>query len=436
MWQQHIGYTSTFLLAVVAGCYPGHTVRVAETLPHPVEVIEVHASPVPDPLSLVGRIEPWREAVLYFEVPGTVAEVYVEAGEDVQAGAPIAQLDLTDYRLAVSRATAERDAAVAQWRLFEAGTRKEDLEAAHADLDRARALVTFWQGEFQRSKKIYDKRSISLSDFERTQRQYDAALQDQRATKARLDRAIAGPRQEELAAAAAKAEAQRQALAIAQRQLDKATLKAPFAGRVEQRLLDPGAYVNVFPTGGVPVVHLIDLSKADCVIAVPEADRARFRVGEAIDLVAAVRHDLRITGRAIALGQVADRASGTFDLRVRFPNDGRRFLGGMVVTAVRHNMVRRSAIRIPLTAVRHAYGQTPYVLLVAPGTNRAVHRDVVLGAIDGNHIEVTRGIADGDLLIVRGQQSVVAGDPVRYHQLERAAVPKHPVSTTGTPANP
>ena len=57
--------------------------------------------------------------------------------------------------------------------------------------------------------------------------------------KAGFDRALAGFRKEEVASTAAKLEASRQAAIIADRQLQKGTLKAPFRGRIERRLVDP-----------------------------------------------------------------------------------------------------------------------------------------------------------------------------------------------------
>ena len=61
------------------------------------------------------------------EVGGRVLEMAVAEGDRIAAGALIARLDTADARLAIRRAEAERDQAVAQLRLVQAGARPEEI---------------------------------------------------------------------------------------------------------------------------------------------------------------------------------------------------------------------------------------------------------------------------------------------------------------------
>ena len=411
------------LALVATGCYPKDLADVPHSLQPSVQVLEVRQTAVDDRVRLLGRIEPWREATLYFEVVGVVAEVLVEEGQQVEPGDPVARLVPDDFQLSLAQAQADLGAAQAELDLLQAGTRKEDLEAARADFDRAEVLVTFWVGEMQRAQTLFDKSTIAASDYERTRREHEAAAQEQRRTKAQLDRAIAGPRKEEIAAAVAKVEARRQAAGLAARQLEKATIKAPFGGRVEQRLLDPGAYVNIFPMGGVPVVHLVDLDQVDAVIAVPEANLEQFPPGSPIEVASAVRPDHRAETVIKSVGRVADRASGTYQVRARIANGDGWFTSGMVVTANVAGGQPRRALHVPVTAVRHAYGQQPYVLVVHANSHEVDSRTVRLGPVSADQVEVNDGLAAGDLVIVRGHFQVVRGDRVRYQRWDSDAVP-------------
>ncbi|MCI0332592.1 MAG: efflux RND transporter periplasmic adaptor subunit [Planctomycetes bacterium] len=393
-----------------------------------VEVIEVQPGSEREATQLIGRVEPGQEVTLYFEVPGVVADVFVEEGSDVKPGDPIARLVLDDYELAFSRAKAEFSAAKAEWELMRAGTRKEDIDLARADHERAKARNAYWAAEYDRVKKLAESRAISDSEFQQVGRERDAAVQEELMAKAGLDRAIAGFRKEEIANAAAKLEASRQAAILAERQLQKATLKAPFKGRVERRLADPGAYVNVFPMGGVPIVHVVNLESVDAVISVPELMLDRFAAGNEIEIVSAVNAKLRGAGRVIHVGQVADRASGTYAVRVRLPNPDGRFSGGMIVVANSRAPASRDSIRVPVTAIRRAYGQSPYVLLVAPDS-KIVERPVELGPITANDVEIINGLTGGELLVVRGQHLVVAGDRVQYQSFNKVPIAQKP----GTP---
>ncbi len=391
-----------------------------------VEVVEVRPVDKHDSLELIGRVEPGKEVTLYFEVPGVVVEVFVEEGDDVEPGAPIARLILDDYELSYSRARAEYNAARAEWEMLHAGTRKEDIDLAKADYARAKARQEYWNDEYERVRQLVESRAVSESEFQQVGRERDAAVQEELMAKAGLQRAVAGYRKEEIANAAAKVEASRQAAILAERQLQKATLKAPFRATVERRLADPGAYVNVFPMGGVPIVHLVNLEVVDAVISVPEAMLSRFDAGNDVEITSAANPKLRGVGKIIHVGQVADRASGTYAVRVRLPNPDGRFAGGMVVLADSRDTKPRNSIRVPLTAIRRAYGQSPHVLLVSTDSSLIVERSVELGPITANQVEIINGLAGGELLVVRGQHMVVAGDRVQYESLNKVPIAQKP----------
>jgi HlyD family secretion protein len=402
----------TLLAAAVAGCYPQIDPRPDGATVRPVDVIELAAEPVSERLSLIGTTEPWREATLYFEVSGIVEEVLVEEGDVVEPGAPVARLVPDDYQLALSEARARLSSAQARLDMLEEGTRKEDLEAARADHRRAEARASYWRRELPRNLDLFRRKAITDTELAQVQREHDSAVEEEATAKALLERAVAGPRRQEVEAATADVAALTQTVAQAQRQLDKATINAPFRGRVEKRLLDEGAYVNVFPTGGVPVVYLADLSQVDAVISVPEVHRARVAEQQQVEIVSATDPQIRAGGKIVALGNVATPESGTYTLRVRVSNPDARFSGGMVVSAEIPWPASRTAIRIPLSVLLPGYGRPPSVLLVDPADNRVLARTVRLGPLAGDEVEITHGLSEGELLIVRGHDRVVAGDRV------------------------
>ena len=387
-----------------------------------VEVVEVRPGAERDSIKLIGRIEPGQEVTLYFEVPGIVAEIFVDEGDDVEPRAPIARLVLDDYELSYSRAKAEYNAARAQWALLHAGTRKEDIDLARADYERAKVRNAYWGAEYERVRQLVQSRAVSESEFQQVGRERDAAVQEELMAKAGLERAVAGFRKEEIANAAARVEASKQAAILAERQLQKATLKAPFRASVERRLADPGAYVNVFPMGGVPIVYLVNLDHVDAVISAPESMLSRFTAGNDVEIVSAVNPKLRAVGRVIHVAQVADRASGTYAVRARFPNPDGRFSGGMIVLADSREAPARNSIRVPLTAIGRAYGQSPHVLLVAPESSQIVERSVELGPITANQVEIINGLSGGELPVVRGHHMVIAGDRVQYEAFQKVPI--------------
>jgi multidrug efflux pump subunit AcrA (membrane-fusion protein) len=98
----------------------------------------------------------------------------------------------------------------------------------------------------------------------------------------------------------------------------------------------------------------------------------------------------------------------------------------MIVIANSRAPAARDSIRIPVTAIRRAYGQSPYVLLVTSKTGQIVEQPVELGPITANEVEVVDGLSGGELLVVRGQHLVVAGDRVQYQTFSKAPIAQKP----------
>jgi multidrug efflux pump subunit AcrA (membrane-fusion protein) len=89
----------------------------------------------------------------------------------------------------------------------------------------------------------------------------------------------------------------------------------------------------------------------------------------------------------------------------------------MVVNSIATTTDPQPTILIPTTAVRQPYGQPSQVLMV-DSKSVVVARDVRLGEVRGDRVTVTAGLSSGELVIVRGQHLVVAGDRVRANKLE------------------
>ena len=70
-------------------------------------------------------------------------------------------------------------------------------------------------------------------------------------------------------------------------------------------------------------------------------------------------------------------------------------------------------IRVPLTSVRGGFGQPPHVLIVLAEGDVVAAREVTLGPVRGNQVQIASGLSGHERLIVRGQHFVVPGDRVR-----------------------
>ena len=229
------------------------------------------------------------------EVGGRVLDVKVAEGDRIAAGAAIATIDSTAIEIAVRRAQAERDAAAAQLKLLQAGSRVEDirqaaaqvqsaqaevkaaqaeLDAASADLERFEALLRANAGSRKQRDDAVTRRDVSAARVRAAQERAQAAADA-------LARLRAGARPQEIEGARARVAAADAQIASLQKNLADAVLKAPVGGLVTSKLIDAGEMVQP----GTPLVVITDLDHAWANVYVDEPSVPRLRLGAPAVLV-------------------------------------------------------------------------------------------------------------------------------------------------------
>ncbi len=190
-------------------------------------------------LTLYGNVD-IRQVSLAFNASDRIATMTAREGARVRSGEVLATLDSTRLEHNLAHAEAQADAQRAQLAALEAGTRPEEIRKARADVAAAEAEADNAAREYARQRDLL-KQHLS------SQQAVDTALAQQNTTRAQLKAAqetlalaVAGPRQEDIDAARATLQALQAQLALARRQLADATLHAPDAGIIQNRILEPG----------------------------------------------------------------------------------------------------------------------------------------------------------------------------------------------------
>lgn len=239
------------------------------------------------------------------EVGGRVLEMLADEGKRVSAGDVLARLDTRDLELALRRAEAERDGAAAQLQLVRAGARAEEIRQAGAQAESARAEVVAAEAELESASKDLERFDALLKVNAGSRKQRDdaatrvavatarvnAARERVRAAEEAVARLRAGSRREEIAAAEARVAAAEAQIATLRKSLDDATVKAPVAGTITSRLVDPGE--TVAPR--TPVAVISDLDNAWANVYVDEPLVPNLRLGQSATLVTDAGHRLQGT---------------------------------------------------------------------------------------------------------------------------------------------
>lgn len=243
----------------------------------------------PDNVLRVSGFVEATEIQVAAEVAGRIEQLAVAEGDRVAAGALVAQLDTRDAALQIERLRAERQAAQAQLRLLQAGTRDEDVRqaeaqvrVAEADAGTAAAEVRAADIDLERFESLLAANAGSRKQRDDARARAEVARQRQRTAAERVDaartlvaRVKAGARPEELDAARARVAAVDAQVAILEKSVADARIVSPAAGVVTQKLVDAGELV----VRGAPLVVVTDLDHAWANLFVPEPMVPRILLG-------------------------------------------------------------------------------------------------------------------------------------------------------------
>jgi HlyD family secretion protein len=285
-----------------------------------------------------GHVEA-TEVRLAAKIGGKLAELPFREGDAVKEGAVVARIDTADAEIERQRAEAELGAADARLRLLLAGTRRQDVERAEAEVGRTEADLANARTDEQRLDGLSARgtATIKARDDARTRAaMLSRTLAGQRAELGKLKE---GARPEEIDAARAQKRAAEAALSAVKQRIADATVLSPRPGVITQRTTEPG---EVLPPGAVVSV-LTDVGHPWLNVYVDEPVLSRIKVGDKVK----VRVDGRgedFEGTITYVSQVAEftpknvqtpeeRAKLVFRVKVGLENAAGVFKPGMPADA-------------------------------------------------------------------------------------------------------
>jgi HlyD family secretion protein len=201
-----------------------------------------------DVLRFSGNVD-IREVNLGFRVPGRLAEVLKEEGEEVRAGELLAHLDREPFLREVEEARARVGAARAQLELLEAGHRPEEIAQARAVVREREATRANAERVYRRQEDLLADNAVAIQERDDAQARFNEADARLLSAREQLRLLEAGFRIEEVAAAQAELARAEAALAGATLRLEDTALKAPSDGVVLTRAQEAGAIL----AAGTPV---------------------------------------------------------------------------------------------------------------------------------------------------------------------------------------
>src|SRR5438128_3499346 len=271
----------------------------------------------PQPLLVQGEVDATRFDIAA-RVDGRVADIPVERGQDVAAGAVLVRIDNPETIAKNEQALAAKIVADAQLSNINAGTRAEVIAARKAAHERAQASVVLAQKTYDRVSQLAEHGNAPIARLDQAT---DSLHESQRAVdqaKSAYEQAVNGYTKEEHEIAEANVGKAIADIKAAQSIIDQMVIYAPVASQVYRRNVEPGEYVSP----GVPLVTLINLDdmwvhfdlREDLVKALKVGERFAVRIPALADRHITVEVRLIATKGEYASWR-ATRATGDFDLR-------------------------------------------------------------------------------------------------------------------------
>jgi multidrug efflux pump subunit AcrA (membrane-fusion protein) len=355
------------------------------------------------------------ESVLSFRVPGVIKKLSAKVGHRVKANQIVAQLDDRDYRLNMESIKNQLTATEAQLDQLRKGGRSEDILSLEGRMRALQTTVNTTKTEYQRVQNLYAADAASKSQLDKIRTQYEQSRAELEATRQELAKAKTGGREEEIRAAEANIRSIRSNLAQARAALEDTVMKIPFNGVISQKHTSNFQQVSA----GMPIYSLVDISRIEIQISVPERLISSINAGRRVSMTFLNFPDKKITGVISKVGVTADRQTLTYPVFVEVVNPEREILPGMTANVFLHSSNTNTGFPIiPIHAIlEDKVTGVHFVWIVDETKQRTIRREISLGRILNEAIEVLDGLREGDLVITGGMSKIRSNMKIRIlHQ--------------------
>lgn len=356
------------ILLFLAGC--GDEEEKTQAPVRSIKYMEVSATGEGQTRELSGVVSGQDKTQLSFQVSGNVQEVLVKVGDRVEKDQVLATLDETDLKL--------------------------NLQEAKAQLAERQAQLVEKKQEYSRQKTLFEKGFAS---------------------KVALDRATV-----ELESAESALDIATTQIEKAQRDLSHTVLKAPFAGRIVKRSVEP--FVEI--AAGTQVFELESSDLLEVEVMVPESMVRLLEQNQPVKVAFPTLRDTKLNGVVTQIGSKADIANA-FPVKVALEEKHSGVLSGMTaeVTFSVGKTDGPPTYLIPFTSVvfdkaveilERPEAYEGFVFKYNPETQTIHKTGVKFHDVRGNMLEVFEGLNPGDIIATAGVHFLSDGQKVTLYE--------------------
>lgn len=305
----------------------------------PVDVTSVQHITIQRTIQVTGEIEPWKKSNLGAQIPGKVQKIYVDAGDRVQKGQLLVQME-------------------------------------DAQLIQARVQYELARKDYERMEPLLKEGSISPNQFDKIRGTYEAAR------------------------------------AAYELMLANTQIRAPFSGLITTRWMDEGEVFILMPgqAGSPTILTLMQMNPVKISVRIAESDFRKVRPRQKCKITVDVLGEQFFEGEILRVDPAIDPLSRTFGAEIRVDNPQELLRPGMYARVSIETGAER-ILAVPRAALIRQIGTGNYYAFVVQD-EVAVRRDLQVGSIFDEFVEVRNGLRENEQVVIEGQYLLKDGIPV------------------------
>lgn len=363
-WRAILLSTGCLFSLALTACQRGAAPPAFERPPAPVTVATAITRDVPVYIDAVGKCAAREVVTVQPQVSGRITQIHFTDGADLHKGDPLFTIDPRPFQA--------------------------DLDAAEADLAQRQAALELARSDFARIADLVDSKAIARQDYD--------------------------TKKNAVAVAEAQVQQSQAAIEVARLNLDYASIVSPIDGRAGERLVDVGNVVNA-NNSPLLVIQRLDPIYADFTITESELSRVQQNMARG-----SLRVEVRLpedpdhprTGKLTYLDTLVQQTTGTVKLRATIENHDHRFWPGRFVKIRLILEMLPEAVLVPAAATQMS-ANGPFVYVIKPDSTAEL-RPITLGQRQGDLVIVSKGVSQGERVVLTGQLAVMPGGKVRIEE--------------------
>ncbi|MEW6156875.1 MAG: efflux RND transporter periplasmic adaptor subunit [Verrucomicrobiota bacterium] len=383
---------------LAGGCKPStgspHAKPSADAQPRAVSAICAASQAWPRTIRATGSLAAFDQATLSTKVSGYLQELPVDLGTVVSEQQVVAKLDSREYALKVQQSEALLAQARARLGLDLSGTEDSIDTEQTSTVRQARAVLDEAKANRDRIMQLSVTGVISRSELDTAQAAFEVA-------SSKYQDALIEVRNRQALVAQRRAE-----LEIARQEHENTSIRAPFAGAIQERRASLGEYLPV----GSPVVTIVRMNPLRLRLEVSERDAAKVQLNQKVVLRLEGSTNV-YSGQVTRLSPALDAITRMLWVEADVPNPGTLRPGSFARAEI---VVQENspALAVPTNAVV-TFAGLEKVFVVRQG--KADEVAIATGRRSGDLVEVVQGLQEGDFVVLN-PGNLQPGQPVQIRK--------------------